>query len=73
MSDFPILFLSVVFILLMGGTEHFELLFLSQNQCHLFEKHTITKSIQENDLTGICVMKRSIDLQLWIMVRDGWY
>ena len=45
---------------------------IQSNQIY-FEKHTITKSIQKDHLTAIHVMKRSIDLQLWIMVSGGWY
>ena len=44
-----------------------------QSQSVYFEKHTITKNTQKNDLTAIHVIKRSIHLQLWIMVGGGWY
>ena len=43
----------------------------NQSQKRLFDRNIQLQREQENnDLTAVHVMKRSIDLQLWIMVRN---
>ena len=64
-----ILITFIQFILL-----YVSMVYMKSNQNVYFYKDTITRNIQKNGLTAIHVIKkRSMDIQLWIIVSSGWY
>ena len=46
---------------------------INSNQMFILRNIQLQGTYKKYDLTAIHVIKRSLDMQLWIMVSGGWY